>query len=181
VPTAIPASPTMGPRLVPAGSRQLTAAELAYLELPPLTEAQQLAYAQHLRGLSEDELNAERRRAQNLYGLARLGPRGVRGYPDHPDYYRERATMAEGARRNEARSTGLELALDTGYGAGIGALVGTIAGAVTDRPLGKSAATGAALGTVVGLVVPRVVGERTRMAIRFGQIGALGLVASLFR
>jgi hypothetical protein len=181
VPTAIPAPPTLGPRLTPAGSRQLTAAELAYLDMPPLTEAQQLAYVRHLSGLSEDELNAERRRTQNIDGLTRLGPRGARGYPDHPDYARQRAVLAEGARRSEARGTAVELALDTGFGAGLGALAGTIAGAVTDRPLGKSAATGAALGTVVGLVVPRVVGERTRMAIRFGQMAVVGLVMSSVR
>jgi YMGG-like Gly-zipper len=135
-------------------TRVLTAAELAYVNQPPLSAEQQAAYLATLRGMTEDRLNAERRRVQTYLHLFQYLPvtnpedtstRERR--PNHPDFWRS-AQISEVMGRRHARSNDVQ---NTVAGGIIGTAVGAGAGAIMGNYK-----KGAAIGAVAGAVAPHV-------------------------
>jgi len=144
-------------REVTPAQRTLTAEEQAYLAQPPLTDAQQAVYIQSLRGMTEDELNAERQRVQRIYGLRRYGADRA---TNHPDLWREEQIAAE-RRRRQDRADDIQSTV-------AGGILGTLAGATAGAIMGNYK-KGAAIGAAAGAVAPHV-SDRARNLTRLARM-----------
>jgi hypothetical protein len=175
MPIAIPAPPTLGAQLIPdrPQARVLTAEERAYVDQPQLTAAQQAAYDATLRGMTEEQLNAERSRVQEHWHLFQYVPAtrpnqsALDRRPNHPDVWRSARVNEEAQRRhersNEFKDSVAGGIIGTALGAGVGALAG-------------NSKKGAVIGGVAGAIAPHIseAAEGLTRGARFVLALALG-------